>query len=128
MHIKDFDNWNNIKKSINDIDRPLCSIREVRWCAIGHNIGSEIDGKGESFARPVVILKFLSPNTCLTVPLTHSQKTGEYILEFEFQGEKIKARLDQVKIVDVKRMKKRIGKLSQSDFISLKTKVLNFIS
>ncbi len=73
---------------------------------MGHNIGSEIDGKGIAFARPVLILKFVSTNTCLAIPLTHSQKTGKYMFPFEFKGEQINARLDQVRIIDVKRLKK----------------------
>lgn len=33
---------------------------EVYWCAVGENIGVEINGKSETFAHPVVVLKKLS--------------------------------------------------------------------
>lgn len=127
MHLKDFDNWNIYKKNLDTTNRPMCSIREVRWCSIGHNVGSEIDGKGSAYTRPVVILKFTSNNTCFCIPLTTSKKQGRFMYEFTFQGEQINARLDQIKVVDVKRMKDRLGKLSQRDFIDLIEAVKNFI-
>ena len=48
--------------------------REMWWANIGLNIGFEVKGKGENFARPVLILKELSPDTCLIIPLTTSSK------------------------------------------------------
>jgi mRNA interferase MazF len=127
MHIKDFNHWSTYKKILDESIRPICGVREVRWCSLGHNVGSEIDGKGSAYTRPVVILKFTSNNTCFCVPLTTSEKQGKFMYDFTFQGQKISARLDQVRIVDVKRMKDRLGKLSQKDFNDLNEKVRKFI-
>ena len=48
---KEFDIWNANKKNIQN--RELLNIkfhsREVWWCAVGVNIGSEQDGIGENF-------------------------------------------------------------------------------
>lgn len=40
------------------------------WCAVGENVGVEIDGKSEKYSRPVIVLK-KHTNRCFTgVPLT----------------------------------------------------------
>ena len=123
MHQKDFEGWSKLKEKINDSVRPNVSVRDVRWCAIGHNVGSEMDGKGYAYARPVVILKFVSNNTCLVIPLTHSQKAGTHMYKMSFKNEIIHARLDQVKIIDTKRLKTRLGTLSDIKFNDLKDAV-----
>ena len=106
MHKKDFSSWIILKEKLdNEMGRPNIKVKEVRWCAIGHNVGSEIDGKGELFARPVIILKIVSTNTCLILPLTNSSKAGAFTFDFNFKGKDIKARLDQVRIVDLKRIR-----------------------
>jgi len=50
MYFKDFDKWNIVKKRVHT-DEIKVSIRagEIRWLSFGVNVGSEIDGKGESF-------------------------------------------------------------------------------
>lgn len=128
MHKKEFSSWINLKQKIDEeVRRPNIKIREVRWCSIGHNIGSEIDGKGDLFARPVLILKIVSSNTCFVLPLTHSDKEGKYMLEFSFKNENIKARLDQVRIVDTKRIKSKIGEMPLQKFIFIKDKTKEFL-
>lgn len=128
MHKKDFSNWIKLKESIDkEIKRPNVLTREIRWCSLGHNVGSEIDGKGDLFARPAVILKIISNHTCLVLPLTHSEKIGRHILEFEFMGEKNKARLDQVRIIDLKRLKGKIGRISENKFKDIKNSAQDFL-
>lgn len=128
MHQKNFEAWIALKQTV-DAERERPSVRkaEVRWCAIGHNVGSEIDGKGTLFARPVIILQVLSPNTCLVLPLTHSAKTGRFIYEFEFQSERIKARLDQVRVVDLKRLKAKVGELSAAKLEEITRHTITFL-
>lgn len=87
MHKKDILKWSKLKLEIDgEIARPNVKKAEVRWCALGHNVGSEIDGKGDLFARPILILKIVSNHTCLCLPLTHSEKMGKHIFELEFKG------------------------------------------
>ena len=127
-HIKEFLTWIKLKEEIDkESNRPSVRAREIRWCAIGHNIGSEIDGKGDLFARPVIILKMISTNTCLILPLTHSSKEGKYMLEFEFKKELIKARLDQVRIVDIKRLRSKLGELPSEKFEMIRNKTKDFL-
>lgn len=44
--LKDFDNWNILKKKIEtDRDEFFCNRREIWWCNLGINTGSESCGK-----------------------------------------------------------------------------------
>ena len=128
MHTKDFQAWMVLKEEVdNERQRPAARQGEIRWCALGHNIGSEIDGKGTLFARPALILRQLSPNTCFILPLTHSKKTGNFVHEFEFQGEQIKARLDQARVVDLKRIKGKVGELSERKLRDIANRAAAFL-
>lgn len=61
MDEKRFDEWIEVKKSRHDSARlPVIKDGEIWWCAMGENIGVEINGKNESFARPVLVFKKLS--------------------------------------------------------------------
>lgn len=63
---KDFDSWNKLKKRVNYAfrERDRAKEREIWWCLIGHNIGSEQDGSYERFERPVIILKRFNEKWC----------------------------------------------------------------
>ena len=54
---KDFDKWNTEKKQTNAEQPRLYTVREVWWCRLGGNVGSEQDGSGRAFLRPVVIVR-----------------------------------------------------------------------
>jgi mRNA interferase MazF len=128
MHKKDILNWSTLKIELDtEVHRPNVKTAQVRWCALGHNVGSEIDGKGTLYARPVVIIKIVSNHTCLVLPLTHSEKTGKHIHEFEFKGEHVKARLDQARIVDLKRIKDKVGEISEVKFLEIKLRSKEFL-
>ena len=67
---KEFDNWNNVKKRISlKANLPPIKEGEVWWCAIGKNLGVEIDGKSWQFSRPIVIMKKLSRHSFMALPL-----------------------------------------------------------
>ena len=68
--MKDFDNWNVLKKQLHTDDRHVyLNEREVRLAHLGINIGFEQDGNGSSYERPVLILKRFG-NICRVVPMT----------------------------------------------------------
>lgn len=128
MHKKDFQGWCDLKVEINnEPKRPNVLVREIRWCSVGHNIGSEIDGKGDLFARPVLILKIISSHTCLVLPMTHSKKEGKHVVEIDFQDEKVKIRLDQIRVIDLKRLKSKIGRLSEGKFEAINKLAKEFL-
>ena len=69
--VKDFDNWNKKKKSIEDFG--LLDFypkgREIWWCSLGVNLGVEADGKEENFRRPVLILKAFNKTAVCPIPM-----------------------------------------------------------
>ena len=115
---KDFDQWNEIKKGLHDRDRvPFYHEREIWWCALGINIGSEQDGSGEESRRPVLILKGLSAKTCLVVPLTTSSRKHSLRPSVGVVGDKeARALLSQLRVVDTKRLISKVGYLKQVTF------------
>lgn len=75
---KDFDGWNEEKKKTNEERSRLYTVREIWWCRLGVNVGTEQDGKGDGYARPCVILRGFGPDACLIVPLTTSTAITHY--------------------------------------------------
>ena len=55
---------------------------------MGENVGIEINGKGKRFLRPVLILKKLSKNGFLGVPLTSQEHKGNWYANFIFLDKK----------------------------------------
>lgn len=118
---KDFDNWNKKKKETNNEEPRLYTVREVWWCRLGVNIGTEQDGKGEWFVRPCVILRGFGPDACLVVPLTTSQRIHKLRISIgTIEGEEAKANLSQIRVVDTKRLQNRIGFLDKDIFSRLR--------
>ena len=68
---KDFLRWFKLKPKLDNRNHkpPLISEGQIWWCHLGENIGTEINGKGKSFTRPVIIFKKLSQFTFLAIPL-----------------------------------------------------------
>lgn len=125
---KDFDNWNEHKKAIDDTDAGLYFYeREIWWCSIGVNVGFEQDGKNEYFTRPVLILKKFSKDVFIGLPLSTSKKEGRYYFKFTFQGQKSNALLSQVRLFDAKRLKDKLGRLPKSIFKEIRQKVKDLL-
>ena len=79
MELGEYDIWNEQKKRISQTSKNLSfKEREVWWCALGLNIGKESYGKGNAFRRPVLILKKLSSETSIVLPITSQKKTGSW--------------------------------------------------
>jgi hypothetical protein len=80
MH-KDFDRWNKTKKKLNAEAEPLYFREgETWWVHLGVNIGYEIDGKKENFARPVIVLRKYNKYSFLALPLTTSARANPWKL------------------------------------------------
>ncbi|MDO8183630.1 MAG: type II toxin-antitoxin system PemK/MazF family toxin [bacterium] len=117
---KDFDNWNKVKKETEAEKPRLYTVREIWWCRLGVNVGTEQDGKGEWFVRPCVILRGFGPDACLVVPLTTSKRTHKLRIPIgKIEGEEAKANLSQIR-VDTKRLQNRIGFLEKEMFSTLR--------
>jgi len=115
---KDFDQWNKQKKQIHaDGENKLYHTREVWWCALGANIGFEQDGYGDAHRRPVIILKGLSKQTCFIIPLTTAANDHPLRPSVgRIAGKEARALLSQIRVVDSRRLVRKIGYLQQDIF------------
>jgi mRNA-degrading endonuclease toxin of MazEF toxin-antitoxin module len=118
MMKKDFDGWNEKKKQTNERHTaPFYHDREIWWCSLGVNVGFEQDGSGDTYRRPVLILKGLSAETCLVIPLTTSaQKHPLRPSIGEVDGKEAHALLSQMRVIDAKRLVRKIGYLDPDIF------------
>jgi len=122
---KDFDAWNIKKKGLhNRADAPFFHEREIWWCSIGINIGSEQDGSDDEYSRPVLVLKGLSKETFFAVPLTTSAKVHFMRPPIgKVEGKDAHALLSQIRIVDSKRLVRKVGYLNKKIFEDIRKTV-----
>ena len=124
---KDFNNWNENKKRINERDTAEVYFyeREVWWCSLGANVGFEQDGTGETFERPIVIIKKYNPQVFLAVPLSTTSKRGKYYTQLGLIDDRdAVAIISQIRLLDCKRLTNRIGILESHVFSRLVEQII----
>ena len=125
---KDFDRWNEKKKAANDSEIEIYFYeREIWWCAIGVNVGFEQDGKGERFARPVLVLKKYSKNVFVGIPLTTAKRESKYHHSFPFLGGISTALLSQLPLFDSKRLLVKMGRISKDEYEEVRKRVKSIL-
>ena len=122
---KNFDSWNELKKEIDSKgETKFYHAREIWWCAMGLNIGSEANGKGEEYRRPIIVIKGFNKESFLGVALTGKKKEGSYYAYLgEVSGKEASANLSQIRLFDTKRLVRKIGKLDEDKFKQLKDRI-----
>ena len=115
---KDFDGWNETKKATDSRrGAPFYHEREMWWCTLGVNVGSEENGSGGEYRRPALVLKGLSIETCLIVPLTTWTKDHPLRIAVGLVGGKeARAILSQMRVIDTKRLVRKIEYLDVDTF------------
>ena len=95
---------------------PFFQEREVWFSSLGANIGSEQDGKGDYFLRPIVIIRKFSDHTFWAIPLTRALKNDKchFVFSIDRYGENA-AILSQMRLIDARRLRYRIAFLSEVD-------------
>ena len=127
MYFKDFDKWNIVKKRVHT-DEMKVSIRagEIRWVSCGVNVGSEIDGKGESFTRPALVAHVVGAVLALVVPLSTKLKNVAGYVPFEFQGKQVSVCVHQMRIISQRRVLARKGRISDKRLKEIKMEIKKF--
>jgi mRNA interferase MazF len=77
--MKDFNDWNKKKIKIDanqDFNHP--KEKEIWWCSIGMNVGSEVFGKGHDYTRPVLVINAEGSESFIGIPLTSNIKNKKY--------------------------------------------------
>jgi mRNA interferase MazF len=127
--MKNFNKWNQYKTEIENrgIGR-FYKPREIWWCALGLNIGFEQDGKGDTFQRPILIIKAFSKRVCLAVPLTTSLKKNPYHLEIGLiENKQASVIISQITLIDTKRLINRISTIDTLTFESIRKAIIDFL-
>jgi hypothetical protein len=120
--MKKFDNWNEVKKKTNDNKRKLgIKPRDIFWAKIGQNIGSEEYGKNDNFARPVIIVRKLTHDLFIGIPLTSTIKDNDYFHSFKYINKsngltENSAMILQFRTFSIKRLMNKTGVISKKDF------------
>lgn len=129
MH-KDFDTWNRLKKQIQE--RPIdfhVKPRQVWWCSLGVNIGSEQDGKNENFERPVLVYKFINQKMVLVIPFTSSLKEDRHhVIVADEKLHQSSVILSQIRVISPKRLLRQVGWISEIQFLSIAQKLQEYFS
>ena len=118
---KNFDAWNEVKKRTDTEEPRLYTVREIWWCRLGVNVGTEQDGKGKWYVRPCVILRGFAPDACLVAPLTTSPRQHALRVPVGLvEGQGARANLSQLRVVDTRRLERKIAFLEKSIFAKLR--------
>lgn len=126
---KDFQKWHDKKSQIDDLSqRPFFQEREVWWCRVGLNIGFEQDGKGEKFARPVVVVSKFNNEVFWALPLTTAEKVNKFYSQVDIGDGKIRtAIVSQIRLMDAKRLMDKLGQVRKEDFLKLKQAIARLL-
>lgn len=132
MMEENFDKWNQVKKNVQEDEKTrLFKQRDIFFITMGQNIGFEQNGKGENFVRPIVILKKITNQMFIGIPLSSQLKDGDWFFKFEFNiKDKISlniAILPQIRMFSSKRLLNKIGVMKIKDFEKMKDKIKKFI-
>ena len=113
---KNFADWFELKPAIH-YKGILREFKEgdVWWCALGENVGIEINGKNKEFSRPVLVLKKLSKFGFFGIPLTSQDHKGTWYVPFVFKDKKQIAVLAQARVLSAYRLYEKMGSVPDSD-------------
>lgn len=128
--VKRFRAWHKIKFKIHHNKNVPAGYKErdIWWMSLGHNVGTEEDGKGDMFNRPVLVVKGFSRYQFWGVPLSTTEKTGIYYHQFVVNGKVSSALLSQLRVFDTKRLISKYGMASQKDQDAIKQKLIDFLA
>jgi mRNA interferase MazF len=113
----DFDLWMKKKRKLNN-KTPFLYLkqREVWWCAYGHNVGVEMNGKGTIFQRPVLVLKVINFETLFVIPFTTEEKDDKYHIPYILNNERVWLALAQGRTISSRRLLTKEGKMDKDTF------------
>ena len=127
---KNYNEWNERKKLVEQRDSPgdfFFLEGEVWWATLGVNIGQEIDGKNESYERPVLILKKWSDELTWVIPSSSTEKINEYFCPVAYKDKSRNLLLLQMKTVSSKRLLRPIFRMKEKEFAKIKEKICDII-
>ena len=116
--MKNFNSWNERKIKL---DANIAFLhpkeREIWWCSIGVNVGSEVYGKGESYTRPVLVINAEGSESFVGIPLTSNIKSKKYACIIKTDDNTLHtALIYQVRNFDKRRLTAKMYTLSIEEY------------
>lgn len=120
--LKRFAEWFTRKQKLHSQSHkpPLVSERDLWWVGFGENVGQEMNGKGNKFARPAVVLKKLAHGFYLVAPTTTKKHDGTWYVHIQHAGVDEYVCLHQIRTVDYRRLDRKIGQIDPADFFRVR--------
>jgi mRNA interferase MazF len=127
-NIREILDWTKHKISIEHTTKTVYfDEREIWWASIGRNVGTEENGKHDLFERPVIILKRLSRDQLLAIPITTKIRSGNWYYSFDSYGEPRCALLHQIRVLSSKRLNRKVDILPPVVFAALRKALFSLI-
>lgn len=87
----------------------------------------EADGKNENFERPILVLKKFNGLMFWGLPLTSKEKSGEHYFKVTHENGISWATLSQVRVMSTKRLFRKIGMISEAEFLGILDKLIDYL-
>ena len=124
----DFDCWNSLKKKLhNNKGLAYAHPREIWWCSLGHNIGVEMNGKNESFERPVLIIKMYNKEKMLVLPITSKEKNDIFHFKIKAGDKNVWVSLAQSRVISNRRLLRKVDVLAEEGFEKVRNAFSKYI-
>ncbi len=101
--------------------------RQIWWASVGQNVGVEQNGKNATFERPVLIFKRFNNEQFWALPISTKIKINKYCYVFRQCGKEFCVNLSQMRVMDRKRLLRRLEDLPHSDFVAVKDMIRKIV-
>jgi len=121
---KDFNKWNEIKKELENKELDLFFKQwDIWWISIWLNIKNESCWKWDFFRRPVLILKKLSSDIFIWIPLSTKIKKWTWFVNYKHKWLIQTALLYQIRMFNKVRFQRKIWEIDEKDFLEIKKRL-----
>ncbi len=119
--MKDFDSWNKKKIKIDGNEKyNHPKEKEIWWCSVGINVGSEVFGKGDDYTRPVLVINAEGNESFIGIPLTSKIKSRKYSCIIKTNDGKLHtALIYQIRSFDKRRLTEYKYTLSDEEYSNI---------
>lgn len=132
--MQEYDQWNEVKKeTVKSKMRLTIKPRDIYWAKIGQNIGHEEYGKGKNFLRPIIVIRQLTSDLFIGVPITSTKKEdNDYFHSIRYinkldENINSSAMILQIKVFSKKRLLNKIGTVEKQEFKIITDKLKKLI-
>ncbi len=96
---------------------------DIWWHSPSHGPRSRPGSKDGGFKRPVLVIKKLSSELCITLPLSAQKKEGSWFAEISCHDEPQWVLLYQIQTVHKSELREFLGRLEAKDLAKVKEKL-----